>query len=107
MSALLQQFPWPPLPGSSTAPRWDGKKFLTDGHVRDVLYYEIAESNWSSELTGLHEIESGANHPIDCASRALAMTLDPLSPGYAISAHMVFRTNRMIELFQTPALGYG
>jgi SAM-dependent methyltransferase len=37
-----------------------------------VLCYETADSNWSPELTALHEVEGGSNHPIDQASRTLA-----------------------------------
>jgi SAM-dependent methyltransferase len=73
MPNLLQEFPWPPLPGSSTPPRWDGQQFSVDGQRRDMLCYQFAESHWSAELTELHEAEAGSNHPIDCASRALAI----------------------------------
>jgi hypothetical protein len=40
-------------------------------------------------------------------SNVVPSTLDPASPGYAVAAQMVFRTNRLIEYFHTPALGYG
>jgi ubiquinone/menaquinone biosynthesis C-methylase UbiE len=73
MSNLLRHFPWPPIPGSSGAPQWDGKQFIVDGKRQDMLCYEFAESHWTSELTELHEAEAGSNHPIDCASRALAI----------------------------------
>ena len=39
----------------------------------NVLAYEAAASNWSPELTTLHEVEAGSNHPIDQASRMLAV----------------------------------
>ena len=40
-------------------------------------------------------------------SNVVPSTLDPLSVGYAVNAQMVIRTNRMIQIFQTPALGQG
>jgi len=73
MGNLLRNFPWPPLPGSSKPPKWDGKRFLVDGKPQDLLCYQFAESHWTAELTELHEAEAGSNHPIDCASRALAI----------------------------------
>jgi ubiquinone/menaquinone biosynthesis C-methylase UbiE len=72
MDKLLRQFPWPPLPGSQT-PVWNGKEFLVEDQPHAVLCYETADSHWSPELTDLHEAEAGSNHPIDCASRALAI----------------------------------
>lgn len=73
MSELLRQFPWPALPGMTVAPVWQGDQFTVAGEARAVLRYDAAESHWSPELTGLHEAEAGANHPIDVASRALAI----------------------------------
>ena len=61
---------------SATAPEvsWDGSQFVDEnGRGFDVLCYSQAESNWSDELTGLHEQEAGRNHPIDVASRRLAL----------------------------------
>jgi hypothetical protein len=40
-------------------------------------------------------------------SNVVPSTLDPSSVGYAMNAQMVIRTNRMIQIFQTPALGDG
>ncbi len=40
-------------------------------------------------------------------SNVVPSTLDPLSAGYAVSAQMLIRTNRMIQVFQTPSLGQG
>ena len=73
MSQLLRQFPWPSLPGSPVPPQWDGRQFLVRGQTQDVLCYEAADSHWSSELTEMHEAEAGSTHPIDRASRALAI----------------------------------
>ena len=40
-------------------------------------------------------------------SNVVPSTLDPLSVGYLVNAQMLIRTNRMIQVFQTPALGAG
>ena len=70
----LSAFPWPPPPGSSSRPQWNGREFVVaDDDRRSVLCYDRADSNWSPELTALHEAEAGANHPIDQASRTLAV----------------------------------
>jgi SAM-dependent methyltransferase len=74
MLRQLSAFPWPPPPGSTSRPQWDGSEFVVaDDDRRGVLCYNSADSNWSPELTALHEAEAGANHPIDQASRALAV----------------------------------
>lgn len=38
-----------------------------------MLAFDVHESHWSSELTSLHEEEAGADHPIDRASRRMAV----------------------------------
>ena len=40
-------------------------------------------------------------------SNVVPSTLDPLSVGYAVNAQMLIRTNRMIQVFLTPGLGWG
>lgn len=40
-------------------------------------------------------------------SNVVPSTLDPLSAGYWVSAQMLIRTNRMIQVFQTPGLNSG
>jgi SAM-dependent methyltransferase len=50
-----------------------GDSFLVGDRSQRVLSYEAADSHWNAELTALHECEAGANHPIDQASRALAV----------------------------------
>jgi len=74
MLRQLAAFPWPSPPGSSSPPQWNGSEFVVaDGERRRVLCYASADSNWSPELTALHEAEAGANHPVDQASRAVAV----------------------------------
>ncbi|HEY8902164.1 MAG TPA: class I SAM-dependent methyltransferase [Chthoniobacterales bacterium] len=38
-----------------------------------ILEYAATSSNWSGDLTAMHEQQAGRYHPIDCASRALAV----------------------------------
>lgn len=81
MNPRLAHFPWPPLPDSADRPRWTGKGFKVGQTDQAVLRYADAQSNWNPELTELHEAEAGSNHPIDRASRALAIrTLQRFAP---------------------------
>ena len=66
-------FPWPPPPGTSTPPKWNGRNFEVGGESRRILAYETDQSHWSETLTELHESVAGADHPIDVASRRLAV----------------------------------
>jgi SAM-dependent methyltransferase len=78
---VLEEMPWPALP-SGEVPRWDGQAFQVAGARQAVLSYGQSESHWSPELTLLHEAEAGASHPIDVASRHLALrTLEHLGLG--------------------------
>lgn len=73
----LASFPWPIPPGVGQTPEWTGRGFRIDADderaPRAVLAYDSAESHWSPELTELHEAEAGSTHPIDRASRRLAV----------------------------------
>ena len=71
---LASRFPWPALPGGSEPPRWTGAGFRVDGRDEGVLAYFRESSGWSDELTAMHEAEAGAEHPIDLASRARAVS---------------------------------
>jgi SAM-dependent methyltransferase len=66
-------FPWPPLPGTASPPRWNGRGFEVGPQTRRILSYEVASSHWSDDLTSLHEAEAGRDHPIDLASRRMAV----------------------------------
>lgn len=67
-------YPFPPSPLLSAPVQWTGQGFVTeDGHALDVLCYDETASNWNVELTRYHEAEAGANHPIDIASRRMAI----------------------------------
>ncbi len=64
-----------PAPGAAAGQfTWDGRQFVGDsGGTCEVLCYDETPSNWSDELTRFHEQEGGRHHPIDEASRALAL----------------------------------
>jgi ubiquinone/menaquinone biosynthesis C-methylase UbiE len=69
----LYNFPWPTSAKMSARPVWRGDAFLVGTEKRRILEFGQSESHWSPELTVLHEEEAGANHPIDRASRELAV----------------------------------
>lgn len=71
---LLDSFPWPPPPGSSINPKWNGQGFALGDQTARILAYDAETSHWSGYLTSLHEIEAGRDHPIDLASRRLAVS---------------------------------
>ena len=73
MNDPLTNFPWPALPGVAAPPQWREGGFWLEGQSRRVLCYDAADSHWSAELTELHESEAGSQHPIDRASRRLAV----------------------------------
>lgn len=67
-------YPFPGTPLEPGSVRWDGHEFvIAEKHRRKILCYDDTQSNWSDELTQLHEQETGSNHPIDKASRRLAI----------------------------------
>ena len=69
-----ETFPWPPLAHSSERPKWTEQGFDVGGIRRDILCYDQQASHWSPALTALHEAEAGRDHPMDIASRNLALT---------------------------------
>lgn len=70
-------YPFPASPLHPTPFRWTGRQFVaTEGdgsQACNVLTYDQTPSNWSDDLTRLHEDEAGEKHPIDIASRRLAL----------------------------------
>jgi SAM-dependent methyltransferase len=73
-SAPAIEFPWPIPPNASTAPIWTGDGFIVDGQSVPILSYSPGSSNWTDDLTHLHEAAAGdGQHPIDRASRAHAV----------------------------------
>lgn len=71
--ADLNPIAWPTPPGASAAPAWNGAGFELGAESRRVLAYDVGDSHWSGDLTEMHEAEAGSHHPIDEASRALAV----------------------------------
>ncbi len=72
---MNNEFQWPIPVGETAAPKWCGNYFkLPSGRNSGVLVCNDSHSNWSDELTLLHEAEAGqGDHPIDQASRELAI----------------------------------
>lgn len=66
-------FPWPRLTDKKLAPVWIGNGFRVGSEFLEVLSYGENKSAWSDELTAMHEAEASSSHPIDLASRALAV----------------------------------
>jgi ubiquinone/menaquinone biosynthesis C-methylase UbiE len=69
----LLTFQWPRIPGSVYQPIWSGQAFLDGNREIQFLNYTEAVSAWSDELTAMHEAEAASSHPIDVASRRLAL----------------------------------
>jgi SAM-dependent methyltransferase len=72
-SPLLNEFRWPRLAGSNSIPRWIGRSFMVGNLETEILRFGESESAWSDELTSMHEAEANSSHPIDLASRRLAV----------------------------------
>ena len=66
-------FPWPRLANNEPTPVWVGNGFRVGSEFSEILSYGESESAWSDELTAMHETEASSCHPIDLASRALAV----------------------------------
>jgi ubiquinone/menaquinone biosynthesis C-methylase UbiE len=76
----LSKFPWPKPSGTIERPSWNGENFALDGATAEILCFGDASSAWSDDLTRLHEAEANSTHPIDIASRNLAIeSLRPLA----------------------------
>src|ERR1700730_3285374 len=69
----LDGFRWPAIGERETVPVWNGSGFLVDSEQFEILTYSQGESAWSPELTKLHEKEASTSHPIDIASRKMAI----------------------------------
>jgi ubiquinone/menaquinone biosynthesis C-methylase UbiE len=69
----FEGFPWPALSAEGPAPTWDGSQFIIGTTRSKILSYSQTDSAWSEELTQMHEREASSSHPIDLASRALAI----------------------------------
>jgi SAM-dependent methyltransferase len=69
----LDGFPWPIMGERKTAPIWEDDHFIIGSERFEILTYNESESAWSPELTALHEKEASTSHPIDIASRTMAI----------------------------------
>ena len=73
MMESFDRFPWPPIHPAGPQPIWDGHAFQVGPDRVRVLTFGEADSHWSGELTEMHIREAGSKHPIDVASRRLAV----------------------------------
>lgn len=71
--AFNADFPWPPLHEGGPVPVWDGTRFKVGGEDCEILEYSRDETAWDAGLTGFHEENACSDHPIDVASRRLAV----------------------------------
>jgi ubiquinone/menaquinone biosynthesis C-methylase UbiE len=69
----FKDFPWPAIGEQKQIPVWTGSHFEVGHNSMKVLAFTQSESAWNSELTQMHEREASSSHPIDLASRALAV----------------------------------
>jgi SAM-dependent methyltransferase len=69
----FKDFPWPAIGEGKQVPIWAGSYFQVGSTRAQVLAFAQSESAWSPELTEMHEKEASATHPIDVASRRLAV----------------------------------
>jgi len=69
----LFDFPWPAIPNNLASPVWTGSGFRVGHEDVALLSYEPSQSGWTDELTVFHEDTAGSDHPIDRASRELAL----------------------------------
>ena len=65
---------FPPLPGSSHIPEWEGCGFRVGEENLPILSYEAGISGWTDDLTSFHEDTAGDSHFIDRASRRQAIS---------------------------------
>jgi hypothetical protein len=68
----------------------------TGGPFQNQRWGALGGTNFTSSSSGAYTL-----------SNVVPTTLDPLSAGYMVYAQMAFGSNRTIETFTTPALGYG
>lgn len=73
MASPLTRFPWPCVLRTDQSPAWIGDCFQVGTRQIRILQYGTEQSHWSEELTAMHETEAGREHPIDAASRRLAV----------------------------------
>jgi ubiquinone/menaquinone biosynthesis C-methylase UbiE len=66
-------FPWPAVGEGNEKPIWTGSYFEVASRQFKILTFGETGSGWSPTLTEMHEKEARSSHPIDLASRAMAI----------------------------------
>lgn len=69
----FKDFPWPAIGEGKQNPIWTGSHFEVGSNRMKVLAFTQSKGAWSQELTEMHEREASSSHPIDLASRNLAV----------------------------------
>jgi ubiquinone/menaquinone biosynthesis C-methylase UbiE len=69
----LENFQWPLVGERRETPVWNGRHFIVASKQCEFLACAESDSAWSPELTALHEKEANFLHPIDIASRKIAV----------------------------------
>ncbi len=69
----FEDFPWPAVGDGKEIPIWRGTHFEVGSNRLKILSFTQSDSAWSPELTEMHEREAASSHPIDLASRAMAV----------------------------------
>jgi SAM-dependent methyltransferase len=71
----MQPFPFqfPAQAPTEPSPKWIGEGFMIGGELHSIVEYSSDLSGWDDALTTVHEDATGADHPIDIASRDRAL----------------------------------
>lgn len=93
----LLTFPWPGTSRITTQPRWNGSSFQVGNSLVQFLSYSVASSAWSKDLTEMHETEATTTHPIDVASRLLAIDSMKLLRGNPVILDVGCSSGLLIE----------
>jgi ubiquinone/menaquinone biosynthesis C-methylase UbiE len=75
-------FPWPTVGEGNEKPIWTGNYFQVASRQFKILRFGETGSGWSPALTEMHEKEARSSHPIDLASRAMAIDSMRLLKGW-------------------------
>src|SRR4051812_10233337 len=68
---VLEQLP--PRGSGEPQPKWIGRGFIVGERTVPVIEYSSELSGWDDALTTMHEDAAGGDHPIDTASRRIAV----------------------------------
>jgi SAM-dependent methyltransferase len=97
----MTAYPWPVPPGATAPPVWTDRGFVLDGEPTSVVSYAVGASGWSDDLTLFSEEHAGSDHPIDVASRELALgALDRLARRDAVVLEVGCSSGYLLRLIR-------